>query len=125
MTPATVTLGPAGGASITLRDSGGPVTWTITESASLAGLVTVAPTAGQLLADRSVTVSLNVITVASLDRMLTGSGGPAAPAALGPVLSGQAVTGTLTVNPGGHRVTVTLKTEGCGCPSPSPSPSDD
>ena len=83
------------------------------------------PSAGQLLAGRSTTVALSVITAASLDRELLGESGFPAPVALGLNHCGKTVTGVVIVSPGGHQVTVTVSIGSCGCPSPSPSPSQE
>ena len=76
ITPAT-----AKGGSLTLTASGGPVTWSITESSSLLGSVIASPSAGTLASGQSVTVSLSVT-------------------------SRIAVHSVLIVNPGGIRVEV-------------------
>ena len=124
VTPTTIALGPTAGGTLTLRASGGPVSWSATVSASLAGELTVAPSAGRLAAGQSVTVALGVIETASLDSQLVASVG-GGPASIVPDVScgSKTVTGELTVTPGGHRVAVELSTGTCGCPSPSPSPS--
>jgi RNA polymerase sigma factor (sigma-70 family) len=124
VTPTTIALGPTAGGALTLRASGGPVSWSATVSASLAGELTVAPSAGRLAAGQSVTVALGVIETASLDSQLVASVS-GDPASIVPDVScnGKTVTGELTVTPGGHRVAVQLSTGTCGCPSPSPSPS--
>jgi hypothetical protein len=59
------------------------VSWSITEPSSLIGRLTVAPSAGTLASGQSVTVSLSVSGLASVDS-------------------------NLTVNPGGVTVTVLL-----------------
>ena len=71
------------GASLTLNASGGPVTWSISESGSLIGKVSVSPSSGTLAAGQSQRVA---ITVTSL---LT-------------------VASDLTVNPGGINVSILL-----------------
>ena len=83
VTPRSILLSPLLGGSLTLTASGGPVRWSITEPSSLIGKLTVAPAAGALAAGQSVTVSLSVSGLASLDSQLT-------------------------VNPGGITVTVLL-----------------
>jgi hypothetical protein len=100
------------------------VSWSITMSASLAGELTVAPASGRLAAGQSATITLGVIDTASLDTELVASVGRL-PASIIPDVSsgGRTVTGELTVNPGGHRVTVEVSTGSGGCQSPSPSPS--
>jgi hypothetical protein len=112
VTPAEVQLSAGLSGSVTLRDSGAPVTWSVIKSGAL-GTVTVTPSSGTLGPGQAVTVSLRVLTLASLDR-------PAGRT----VLAGQnpcssTVTGVLTVNPGGHQVTVVVSSR---CPSPSPCP---
>jgi RNA polymerase sigma factor (sigma-70 family) len=71
VSPRTVLLSPVLGASITLTASGGPVTWSIAESSSLLGRVTVSPSGGTLAAGQSVTVSVRVASLVSLDSQLT------------------------------------------------------
>jgi hypothetical protein len=70
VSPRTVLLS-LGGANITLTASGGPVTWSITESSSLVGHVAVSPASGTLAAGQSVTVSLSVTSLIALDSQLT------------------------------------------------------
>ncbi len=83
VSPGTVVLTPLLGSSITLTAEGGPVSWSIPEPASLLGALIVSPSSGTLQAGQSTTVSISVSRPASLDT-------------------------TLTVNPGGHPVTVVL-----------------
>ena len=83
VSPATVVLTPLLGSSLTLTADGGPVSWSISEPGSLLGKLVVSPSAGTLAAGQSVHVSITVNGLASLDT-------------------------TLTVNPGGHAVTVLL-----------------
>jgi RNA polymerase sigma factor (sigma-70 family) len=83
VSPGTVVLTPLLGSSITLTAEGGPVSWSVSESASLLGELIVSPSSGTLAAGQSTTVSISVSGLASLDT-------------------------TLTVNPGGHPVTVVL-----------------
>jgi len=114
VTPTTIVLGASSG-SLTLKASFGSVTWSIAESASLAGLVTVSPTAGTLASGQNTTVTLTV-----------AAGGPtaglrAAGLAGGAPGQGGCAVGTLTVNPGNITVTVTLDTGECGSSSPPPS----
>jgi hypothetical protein len=59
------------------------VSWSVSEPASLLGELIVSPSSGTLAAGQSATVSISVSGLASLDT-------------------------TLTVNPGGHPVTVVL-----------------
>ena len=113
--PRTITLGPLGSGALTIAAAGGPVDWSITESGGLVGELTVAPASGHLQAGQSATVSLRVSAgVGTLaDR--------AAPA--GAALDGAAavcVSCTLTVNPGGITVTVTIEVN---VPPSSPPPS--
>ena len=83
VSPSTVVLTPLLGSSITLTAEGGPVSWSISEPASLLGELIVSPSSGTLAAGQSTTVSISVSGLASLDT-------------------------TLTVNPGGQQVTVVL-----------------
>jgi hypothetical protein len=83
VSPTTVLLSPLLGGSLTLTASGGPVSWSISEPVSLLGKLTVAPAAGTLSTGTSVTVTISVTGLASLDSQLT-------------------------VSPGGHAVTVVL-----------------
>ena len=72
-------------ATITMTAAGGPVTWSITESSSLIGGLTAAPSSGTLASGQSVTV-----TVSASDLLTVG--------------------GQLTVNPGGITVSVVVGT---------------
>jgi hypothetical protein len=81
--PATVVLTPLLGSTLTLTAENGPVSWSISEPASLLGELNVSPSSGTLAAGQSVQVSISVSGLASLDT-------------------------TLTVNPGGQPVTVLL-----------------
>jgi hypothetical protein len=71
VSPTTVLLTPLLGGSLTLTASGGPVSWSIAEPASLLGKLTVAPASGTLGAGASVTVTLTVSVLLSLDTQLT------------------------------------------------------
>jgi len=71
VSPRTIVLSPLLGGSITLTASGGPVTWSITESSSLISRVSVFPSSGTLAAGQSVTVRVSVSGVLSLDSTLT------------------------------------------------------
>jgi len=71
VTPRRILLTPGLGDSLTLTASGGPVTWSITESSSLLGNVTVSPTSGTLASGQSVTVSLSASSPVSVDSQLT------------------------------------------------------
>jgi hypothetical protein len=83
VSPATVVLTPLLGSSLTPTAEGGPVTWSISEPASLLGELVVSPGSGTLAAGQSAQVSITVTGLASLDT-------------------------TLTVNPGAQPVTVVL-----------------
>ena len=83
VSPSTVVLTPLLGSSLALTAEGGPVSWSISEPASLLGELIVSPSSGTLAAGHSTTVSISVSGLASVDT-------------------------TLTVNPGGHTVTVVL-----------------
>ena len=110
VTPRTIVLSPLLGGTITLTASGGPVTWSVTESPGLVGELTVSPSRGQLLAGRSTTVSLSASGAAT---------GLTARAALGNGI-GACVGCQLTVNPGGIKVTVVIDIS-IGSSSPPPS----
>jgi RNA polymerase sigma factor (sigma-70 family) len=71
VSPTTVLLTPLLGGSLTLTASGGPVSWSIAEPASLLGKLTVAPTSGTLSAGASVRVAITVSVLLSLDAQLT------------------------------------------------------
>jgi RNA polymerase sigma factor (sigma-70 family) len=117
VTPTTIVLGPGGG-TLTLRASFGTVKWSITESSSLVGLVTVSPTAGTLASGQSTTVTLGVTSPLGALRAAAVAGGGG-----GGCGGDNACTeGTLTVNPDGITVTVTLDV-GTGSSS-SPPPDD-
>ena len=58
--PRTIVVSALSGASLTLTASGGPVSWSVTESSGLIGQLSVAPSSGRLLAGQSTTVSVNV-----------------------------------------------------------------
>jgi RNA polymerase sigma factor (sigma-70 family) len=83
VSPTSVVLTPLLGSTLTLTAENGPVSWSISEPASLLGELNVSPSSGALAAGQSVTVSISVSGLASLDT-------------------------TLTVNPGGQAVTVLL-----------------
>jgi RNA polymerase sigma factor (sigma-70 family) len=83
VSPTSVVLTPLLGSTITLTAENGPVSWSISEPASLLGELNVSPSSGTLAAGQSVTVTISVSGLASLDT-------------------------TLTVNPGGQAVTVLL-----------------
>jgi RNA polymerase sigma factor (sigma-70 family) len=113
VTPTTIVLGPSGG-TLTLKASFGTVNWSITESSSLAGLVTVSPTAGTLAAGRSITVALSV------SGPLGGAGAAAVAGGDGCGGDGGCTQGTLTVNPDGITVTVTVDIATGEASSPPP-----
>ena len=71
MSPTTVLLSPLLGGSLTLTASGGPVSWSISEPASLLGELTVSPASGTLSAGGSATVTITVSGLVSLDTQLT------------------------------------------------------
>ena len=60
VSPATLTVTPPGGGTITLTASGGTVTWSVSEPAGLEKKVVVAPTSGTLAAGQTATVSVTV-----------------------------------------------------------------
>jgi RNA polymerase sigma factor (sigma-70 family) len=70
-------------AKFTLTARGGPVSYSITPGASLAGRMTVTPSSGSLASGASVTITVTSTSLIALD-------------------------GQLTVNPGGHTITVVL-----------------
>jgi hypothetical protein len=72
-----------GGTQITITAVGGPVSWSISEPSALLGNLSVSPSAGSLQAGQSATVVVSVNGLLSLDTVLT-------------------------VNPGGHAITVVL-----------------
>jgi hypothetical protein len=111
VTPTTIVLGLNGG-TLTLKASFGTVNWSIAESSSLVGQVTVSPTAGTLASGQSATVTLSVSSP------LAGGLREAAPAAGGLAACADC---TLTVNPGAITVTVILD---IGTNSSPPPPDD-
>jgi len=117
VTPTTIVLGLNGG-TLTLKASFGSVNWSIAESSSLIGQVTVSPTAGTLASGQSTTVSLSAGSLLGglHEAALAGGGGVGACAAC-----------TLTVNPGDITVTVVLEISVGNSSSPPPSspPPDD
>ena len=100
------------GASLTLTASGGPVSWSVTESAGLIGQLSVAPSSGRLQAGQSTTVSVNV------------SGGLLGLAAGVPRTGGGVCVGCqLTINPGGIVVSVVIEVDVTpSSPPPSSKP---
>ncbi len=84
VSPTTILLSPLTGASLTLAASGGPVTWSITEPSSLIGRVRVSPSSGTLASGQSVTVTLSVSGLASVDsQLIVNPGGIAVTVVLG------------------------------------------
>jgi RNA polymerase sigma factor (sigma-70 family) len=83
VTPTRVVLSPLLGGSITITAAGGPVNWSVGEDASLLGKLTLSPSSGTLQAGQHATITITVNGLASLDTVVT-------------------------INPGGHAVTVLL-----------------
>ncbi|HEX6520595.1 MAG TPA: RNA polymerase sigma factor [Streptosporangiaceae bacterium] len=83
VSPTTVVLSTLGGTEVRLTAVGGPVSWSIGEQSSLIGSLNVAPSAGTLQAGQTAAISISVNGLASIDTVLT-------------------------VNPGGHAITVVL-----------------
>jgi RNA polymerase sigma factor (sigma-70 family) len=111
--PRTIVVSALSGASFTLTASGGPVSWSVTESSGLIGKLSVAPTSGRLQAGQSTTVS---VSVSSGLLGLTGSRVQAGPGIAGGVCVGC----QLTVNPGGIVVSVVIEID-ISPSSPPPS----
>jgi RNA polymerase sigma factor (sigma-70 family) len=111
VTPTTIVLGLNGG-TLTLKASFGAVNWSIAESSSLVGQVTVSPTAGTLASGQSTTVSLSAGSLLGglREAALAGGGGV-----------GACADCTLTVNPGDITVTVVLDISVGNSSSPPPS----
>jgi hypothetical protein len=122
VTPTTIVLGLNGG-TLTLKASFGSVNWSIAESSSLVGRVTVSPTAGTLASGQSTTVSLSAGSL--LGRLLGGLREAALADGGGGV--GACAACTLTVNPGNITVTIVLEISVGNSSSPPPSspPPDD
>ena len=112
--PRTIVLSALSGVSLRLTASGGPVSWSVTESSGLIGKLSVAPASGRLLAGQSTTVSVNVSggLLGQAGRAVTGSAAGA----------GVCVGCQLTVNPGGIVVSVTIEIDVTPS-SPAPSSS--
>jgi hypothetical protein len=110
VTPTTIVLGLNGG-TLTLKASFGSVDWSVAESSSLVGQVTVSPTAGTLASGQSATVSVSASS-------LLGGLHAAALAGDG---AGACADCTLTVNPGDITVTVVLDITVGNSSSPPPS----
>jgi hypothetical protein len=85
VSPTSLVLSLGGAGSFTLTASGGPVDWSIGESSSLVGHLTVSPASGRLAAGQSttVTVSAGLLTLA----------------------------GSLTVEPAGITLSITVGTD--------------
>jgi len=110
VTPTTIVLGLNGG-TLTLTASFGSVDWSVTESSSLVGQVTVSPTAGTLTSGQSATVSVSASgLLGGLPAAALAGGGP-----------GACADCTLTVNPGDITVTVVLDISAGNSSSPPPS----
>jgi len=126
VSPTTIVLSPLTGGSITLTASGGPVNWSISESASLLGELSVMPSSGTLAAGQSTSVAVRASGAASLDSQITVNPGGHVVTVLVGVNAGAIAgdlgaeaVGVLSVSPGSHLVTVVLTIPA----SPSPSPS--
>jgi RNA polymerase sigma factor (sigma-70 family) len=74
VSPSTLLLTPLLGSSMTITATGGPVTWSISEPASLVGSVRLSQTSGTLAAGQSVTVKIST-TLASIDSQISVSPG--------------------------------------------------
>jgi RNA polymerase sigma factor (sigma-70 family) len=108
--PRTIVVSALSGASLTLTASGGPVSWSVTESSGLIGQLSVAPSSGRLLAGQSTTVSVNVSG---------GLVGLAVPRTGGGVCVGC----QLTINPGGIVVSIVIEVDVTpSSPPPSSKP---
>jgi hypothetical protein len=108
--PRTILVSALSGASLTLTASGGPVSWSVTESSGLIGQVSVTPSSGRLQAGQSTTVSVNVSG---------GLVGLAVPGTSGGVCAGC----QLIINPGGIVVSVVIEVDVTpSSPPPSTKP---
>jgi RNA polymerase sigma factor (sigma-70 family) len=108
--PRTILVSALSGASLTLTASGGPVSWSVTESSGLIGQLSVSPGSGRLLPGQSTTVSVNATG---------GLLGLAVPQAGGGVCVGC----QLTINPGGIVVSVVIEVDVTpSSPPPSTKP---
>jgi RNA polymerase sigma factor (sigma-70 family) len=108
--PRSIVVSALAGASLTLTASGGPVSWSVTESSGLIGQLSVTPSSGRLLAGQSTTVSVNV-TGGLLGLAVPRTGG------------GVCVGCQLTVNPGGIVVSVVIEVDVTpSSPPPSTKP---
>jgi RNA polymerase sigma factor (sigma-70 family) len=83
VSPTTIVLSLLGPTTLSITASGGPVSWSISEPSSLIGKVNFSPASGTLQAGQTAKVAVTVSGLASVDS-------------------------TLTVNPGGHAVTIVL-----------------
>jgi RNA polymerase sigma factor (sigma-70 family) len=110
--PRTIVLSALSGASLRLTASGGPVSWSITESSGLIGKLSVAPASGRLLAGQSTTVSVNVSGgLLGLASRVAETGG------------GVCVGCQLTINPGAIVVSVVIEIDVTpSSPPPSSKP---
>lgn len=75
VSPGTIAVAPLLGNTLTLTASGGPVSWSIAEPASLIGELILSPSSGTLAAGQSAQVTITVNGLASLDTTLTASPG--------------------------------------------------
>jgi RNA polymerase sigma factor (sigma-70 family) len=116
VTPTTIVVGTSG-ATLTIKASFGSVDWSIVESSSLAGRVTVSPAAGTLASGQSVTVSVTAASPAGAPGGAHGAQGAQAAVAVG----GGDEGGTLTVDPDGITVTVELDISAGDSSNPPPS----
>jgi RNA polymerase sigma factor (sigma-70 family) len=108
--PRSIVVSALAGASLTLTASGGPVSWSVTESSGLIGQLSVTPSSGRLLAGQSTTVSVNV-TGGLLGLAVPRTGG------------GVCVGCQLTINPGGIVVSVVIEVDVTpSSPPPSTEP---
>jgi RNA polymerase sigma factor (sigma-70 family) len=108
--PRTIVVSALSGVSLTLTASGGPVSWSVTESAGLIGQLSVAPSSGRLQAGQSTTVSVNV-SGGLLGLAVPRTGG------------GVCVGCQLTINPGGIVVSVVIEVDVTpSSPPPSSKP---
>lgn len=71
----TITLATAGSSSFTMTANGGPVNWSISVPSGVLGSVSLSQTSGSLAAGQSVTITVTVTGLATLDTALTISPG--------------------------------------------------
>jgi hypothetical protein len=102
VSPTTIVVG-VNASALTLKASDGRLNWSITESSSLIGHVTVFPASGTLAAGQSTTVTVRASGLLGGLRAAAAAGGGG-----GGGGGGACVDCTLTVNPGGITVTVIL-----------------